>query len=351
MIRIGVIGLVHDHVWLNKHLEESLELKKENKARVTCVSDPHPELTERARRILGLHSKSIYSDYVKMLNREDLDCCIVFTETYKHAEITEECAKRGIHVMVEKPMAINLKDAKRMTESAKRGKIKLFVNFPSDWNPAVRGCLKMLEELEIGRVWYLRVRVGHHGPKEAGCSNYFVKWLVSKDKAGGGALIDFCCYGAYYAAKYLGIPDRVIGTMGLFVKRDYLNVEDNAVLILEYPAAVASIEGTWSQIPGGIYIEIHGERGSVTTGLDENFYKFVGEIKAVSGRIEEMPRWSRIEKMSLPKDEGSALRYFIKVVEKDLKTNVEHALISQAILEAGIRSIKEGRKISVKDLL
>lgn len=348
MIKIGLIGLVHDHIWLNKHLDVALELAAEGKAQITCVADPNPPLIEKVKEKLGTNI-NVYSDYRELLDKENIDACVVFTETSKHAEITEACAKRGIHVQVEKPMATTLEEAKRMEKAAKENKIKLFVNFPSDWRENLGGCFKLVEEGKIGRIWGLRYRVGHHGPREAGCSDYFVNWLVTEEGAGGGALVDFCCYGAYYAAKYLGKPDHVIGSKGLLVKRDYLSVEDNAVLVLGYPNAMAVVEGTWSQIPGGIRLEIYGEKGSIATDLKGEFHVFAGEVKAESGRVYTGElKWEPVKSLTLPKEESSALRYFVNVIEKDLNTNLEYALLTQEIIEAGKKSAKTGKRVPLK---
>lgn len=348
MIRIGLIGLVHDHIWIHGHLDVAKQLAAEGKAQITSVADPNPPLVEKFKESLGANLNA-YKNYKELLDHEKVDACVLFTETSKHKEIVEECAKRGIHVQVEKPLATNLDEAKRVKEIVEKSKIKLFINFPTDWRESLRGCFKLIESGKIGRVWGLRYRTGHHGPKEAGCSDYFVNWLVTEEGAGGGALVDFCCYGAYYAVKYLGKPDYVIGSKGLLVKRDYLKVEDNAVLILGYKDAMAVVEGTWAQIPGGIRLEIYGEKGSIFTDPKGNFWVFAGEVKAVSGavRLSEI-EWEPVEKVTLAREESSALRYFVNVIEKDLNTNLEDALSAQEIIEAGKRSAKTGERIYLK---
>ena len=91
-LRIGIIGLVHDHLWW--YLES---MKGVAEASITCAADPHAHLREKLGGILGLASSCLYQDYRQMLSEEKLDACVVFVENALHAEVTEACAARGLH--------------------------------------------------------------------------------------------------------------------------------------------------------------------------------------------------------------------------------------------------------------
>src|SRR5262249_39921883 len=113
-----------------------------------------------------------------------------------------------------------------------------------------------------GDVWQVKYRAAHAGPRELGCSPYFCSWLYDRQLNGAGALMDYCSYGAVLARCLLGMPSRVTGVAGRLSKEDTL-VQDNAILIMTYPRAMAVAEGSWSQVGHyDAYVpRIYGSRG------------------------------------------------------------------------------------------
>ncbi|MGQ9629185.1 MAG: Gfo/Idh/MocA family protein [bacterium] len=240
MYRIGVIGLVHDHVWgLIRQFQDS------GMAEIVAAWDENPPLLGKISREHGVQKN--YPDYMDLLKQEKPDAVLVATENNRKVEIVKAAAKRGIHVMTEKPMAATLKEADTMLKAAERGGITLMVNWPTAWSPAIQMAYDIVKKGTIGRVYQMRYRGAHAGPKEVGCSKYFYEWLYSREKNGGGALIDYCCYGANLCRWFLGRPQSVTGVAGRLVK-DYIDVEDNAILLLRYPNAIGIAEASWSQI-------------------------------------------------------------------------------------------------------
>ena len=124
VFRIGIVGLQHDHLW--SYLKG---VRGAAGARITCVADPHAHLREKAARIAGIPAAGLYEDHFDMLEKEHLDACLVFAANARHAELTESCARRGLHVMVEKPIASDLRGADRMLEAAAKHGIRLMVDY------------------------------------------------------------------------------------------------------------------------------------------------------------------------------------------------------------------------------
>lgn len=167
-LRVGVVGLVHDHVWGIVDQFQKLE-----DAEVTCVADVNEPLLAKVRK-LGVKT---YKSYDDLLAKEKIDAVIVYTENSRHADITELAAEKGLHIMVEKPMAATLEQADRMLQASKKHGIKLMVNYATAWYPTFREAYKMAMEGSIGRLYQARYRAAHEGPKEIGCSPYFYEWL------------------------------------------------------------------------------------------------------------------------------------------------------------------------------
>src|SRR5512137_2528183 len=188
--RIGIVGLQHDHLW--RYLRG---VRGSPGARITCAADPHAHLREKAAAMAGIPAAGLYEDHFDMLENERLDACLVFAANSRHAELTESCARRGLHVMVEKPISSDLRGADRMLDAAAKHGIRLMVNYPIFFQGFAVECHRQMTRGALGRPWMLRYAAGHAGP-EGSCSPEFLAWLLDPVKNGGGALQDCATYGA-----------------------------------------------------------------------------------------------------------------------------------------------------------
>jgi predicted dehydrogenase len=191
--RVAVVGLDHDHVWeLLKYLEA------EPDAELVAIAEPQAALVKEAKaQVPG--SVKFYSAYVKMLDEVQPEAVIVTTANDRHLEILRECAKRHIHYSTEKPMATNAADAREMERLANQAGIKLMVNYWNAWVAPSHELFHRVRDGQVGAVQKIIVQYGHAGPKEIGVSEYFANWLYDPVKNGGGAIMDFGCYGAEWA--------------------------------------------------------------------------------------------------------------------------------------------------------
>jgi predicted dehydrogenase len=342
---IGVLGLIHDHVW--QHVRE---MAARDDITIS-VADPHAPLREQAREQFGV--TQLYDDYATLLEQARPDAVLIFVDNAGTAELVELAASFGRPIMVEKPMADRLANAERMRVAVVNAGVPLMVNWPTAWQPALRHALRLAQEGEVGDIYRFSFRGGHRGPKEYGCSPYFYDWLYDRARNGAGAYIDYCGYGASMARLLLGMPSRVNATVGRLVKPD-IAVDDNAVLTLRYQHALAVIEATWSAsgpVPDG-GPAIWGRDGTLVvrrdTGRQEGDVRGGGVIWFTSndetdGRVIEPP--------DLPEGEQSAIQYFLTHLEADRPieglVSMEIGRDTQEILEAGLRSARDDRGVSL----
>jgi len=239
--RLGVLGLTHDHIW------DNLPFAKEHVGvSVVAVADPHSPLRERAA---AAYNCATYADYRSMLDSESLDVVLVYADNAGGVELVEMAADRGLHAMVEKPMASSQAGADRMLAAAEKSNTRLMINWPFAWWPQMQEAISLAKSGTIGDVWQVRYRAAHAGPAELGCSEYFCEWLFDPQRNGpGGAYMDYCCYGALLAQVLLGRPTSVWATADKLVKQATCPVPDNAVLVMKYARGMAMSEGSWSQI-------------------------------------------------------------------------------------------------------
>jgi predicted dehydrogenase len=231
--------------------------------------------------------------------------------------------------------------------------LPLMVNWPTVWNPAIRHAYELAAHGAIGELTRFNFRGGHGGPKEYGCSPQFYSWLYDRARNGAGAYIDYCGYGVSLATALLGTPSRALASVGR-LQKDYVDVDDNAVLLLRYPHAMAVIEATWTSAGP---VQASGPLISGTTGtLVARRRPFtqegeVGELGLVYHVTRERPDGQFFEPPLLAEGERSAVEHFLHCLATDLPFMplVSHQLgrDTQEILEAGLRAARDGREVSL----
>ncbi len=343
--KIGILGLIHDHVW--QHVAEMTQRHDV----VISVADLNQPLRDRARDEFGIDR--LYDDYARLMEKEKPDAVLIFVDNAGSASLVELAASYGAPMMVEKPMADTLANAERMRVAAVNAGVPLMINWPTAWQPAIRHALTLAQDGAVGDIYRFSFRGGHRGPKEYGCSPYFYGWLYDRERNGAGAYIDYCGYGVSMARLLCGVPSRVSATIGHLVKPD-IAVDDNAILTLRYQHAMAVIEATWSAsgpVPDG-GPTIWGRAGTLTvqrdSGRREGDVRGEGVIRLTS---DDEPDGRFIDPPALPEGERSAVQYFLSRLANDRPIDglmsMEVGRDTQEILEAGLRSERDGRVVSL----
>lgn len=355
--KIGVIGFAHMHV--TSLVDYFLELS--NMEWVACA-DTVPKVpsvsTEPGTRVANLRYtvdktgiERVYEDYREMLEKETFDIIIFCPENARHLEVAEAIAEKKVHMVTEKPMAESLSSALKMAKAARKNNVKLIVNWPTTWSPSVRKVKELISAGEIGDVWQVKWRNGASmGPLAYGQKitdwEKGMEWWHQEDQ-GGGALLDYCCYGACLCRWFLEVPAiSAYGIRANFTSH-YGDAEDNAVITVRFPSAMAILEATWSTVnngvPGGPLI--YGTTGTIVVdGQKVYLYK---------ERHTTTPT-TTYEDLALPENRNTVAKELIHHLETgeslhptlDIPLNLD----AMAILDAGIRSARSGKMELVNDV-
>jgi predicted dehydrogenase len=247
--------------------------------------------------------------------------------------------------MVEKPMADTYENARNMLAVAEENNVRLMINFPLMHERSVMSILDIVSKGVLGNIWMFKWRMGHGGAeKQKELTDYFISWLHNKELNGGGALADFCCYSACLLASILGKPNR-ISAMADTLKKEFLEVEDNAVVCAKYDEkkALAVLEGTWSQDIPLSGNAIYGDRGCISNNPMEpnDFYI----------RMNDETEWRKIDLLEVDAAENTSGKMFINRLRSNQPftgmADPNNALIAQAIIEAAYKSIDTGSTVEV----
>lgn len=326
MIRVGIVGLAHDHVWTLLPDWERID-----DVEIVAIAESSPSL--RSKVELSKSKPVLFDTWERMLHDVDLDIVQITSENSAALPVVVEAARRGMAIMLEKPVAATMSDALAIFEAVEASNVTLLVNWFTYWDQAITGLLEAANGGCIGRPTYFRFRIAHAGPKEIGCNPEFYSWLYDKDRNGGGAMADFCGYGAYMSAYVLGVPQSVTAIAGRWVKDD-IDLEDNGILCLQYPRAVAICEGSWSQ-------------SSLTQCEGPTIHGTEGSLSIVDGEVRLMRLgWNTYEVLSLPEpgpERRSGPSFFAHCVRNGIRPggifDPRLSLISQRAVVAGYASV------------
>ena len=338
-LKVAVAGLAHGHVsWiLRNDSSRNLEL--------VGVYDKSAELGARLLKQFKLPESLFHSSLAKMLDDLKPEAVVAFGSIYEHLEIVKACAPRGIHVMVEKPLAVSIKHAEEMVALARKHKIHLLTNYETSWYPTTLKAYELVyDSSTTGKMRKLVFHHGHQGPKEIGVSKDFFDWLTDPVLNGGGALIDFGCYGANIMTWLMKgqKPLTVTAVTRQYKPEIYPKVDDEATIIVTYPEAQCIIQASWNWPYNRKDMEIYGSEGYI---MADNFsdIRYRGP-----GMKSEVKRKVSVEETGVYTDPfkylNDIIRNKIKVSEFGLYS-AENNLMVVRILEAARESAKSGRTI------
>ena len=336
-VKIGVAGLSHSHVLqLLRNLDRT-DIK------IVGIAESDQDLARRYAERFGFDPALVYDDLETMLDRTEPEGVVTFTSIYDHLEVVQACASRGIHVMVEKPLAVSVNHAEQIEQLAEQHGIMVYTNYETTWYPANHEVFRMIGENKLGTLRKMIVYDGHRGPREINVNEEFLAWLTDPVKNGGGAVTDFGCYGADLVTWIMGgqKPESVYGSLKQYKPRVYPHVDDDATLILSYPSMECIIHASWNWPFSRKDMHVYG-----TTG-----YVFQDDAVTLRYRLD---RESREQTRTVPR---SAIRhtdpftYFSGLVRGTITpdpTDPGSLQINKTvveILEAARESNKTGQKI------
>jgi len=341
-IRLAVAGMTHGHIAfiLGRPDKGDFEL--------VGVFETNKELIQKLSEKYKLQEKLIYSDLAKMLDEVKPEAVVAFGSVYDHLAVVEACAPRGIHVMVEKPLAVNMKHARRMEELAKKNNIHLLTDFETSWYPTTARSFKMVDDNFVGNVRKVVIHDGHQGPKEIGCDKFFLDWLTDPVLNGGGAIIDFGCYGAnLMTALTKGEkPVSVTAVTRQFKPEVYPKVDDDATIIVTYPQSQCIIQASWNWPFGRKDMEIYGDRGSIIT-IDNDDMRVRG--KGMQAEKTEHVTSADVAVYEDPFTYFSDVLHGKIMVQPYSFYSLENNVQVVKILDAARESAKTGKTVFLKD--
>ncbi len=231
-----------------------------------------------------------YTDYKEMIKNEAIDFVSIATESGSHAEIALFCIENGVHVIIEKPMAMSIEDCDKIIKLADEKNVKVSACHQNRFNKSVQKLKQAVDEGKFGRISHATVHVRWNRNKD-----YYTQapWRGTWAED-GGALMNQCIHGIDLIRWIMGDEIEEIYGVTRQVLHDYLECEDVGLAIVKFKnGSIASIEGTTNVYPKNLEetVYIFGENGTAKLGGKSanniDIWEFAGSSENFTGFEEE----------------------------------------------------------------
>lgn len=338
-VKIGIAGLSHSHVLalLGSMDREDIE--------IVGIAESDQNLSQRYVEEYQINPNLLFESLDEMLDQTKPEGVITFTSIFDHLKVVEACAPRGIHVMVEKPLAVSNDHARSISELSEKYGVMVLTNYETSWYPSNYHGYKMIADGELGALRKIIVYDGHKGPEEIRVNPEFLEWLTDPVLNGGGAVIDFGCYGADLITWILKgeKPQSVFAELKQYKPDVYPNVDDDATILLSYPTMEGVIHASWNWPFNRKDMHAYGTSG----------YIYIDDAETIRYRLDEKSK-EDVKKVALSDAPFSdpfaffaeAIKGEIVVAPTDLAA-LELNITVVEILEAARESSLTGKKVEL----
>ncbi len=299
------------------------------RARVAAVADLR---LEAAGALAEQLEGTVFVDYRKMLADADLDAVVVCTPPASHPEICIAALERGLPVLCEKPLAVDVAGARRMVAAAETAGVLLTMASKFRYVEDVVRAKSIVASGILGEIILFENTFTSRVDMSA-------RWNADPEHSGGGVLIDNGTHSVDLIRYFLGPIAEVQAVGGKNVQG--LAVEDTVQLFARTESGVmGSIDLSWSLDKGlESFIDVYGSHGTVRVGWKESKYRQTGSSDwVVFGR-----GYDKLQAF------GRKLDNFCRAVrgEQRLLITAEDAIASVEVIDKAYRSLEDSRWISI----
>lgn len=317
---------------------------------------------KRAERFAGQYGfAKAYGDAGKMLASEKLDAVSIVTPNGSHCELSVAALKKRMHVMCEKPMAMNGAEAWRMLRAARKAGTVTMINFSYRQSSALEKARELVAAGELGKLRHVEASYLQGwlcGGKQAPWrTNQGLQWRLDRSAGGSGTLGDLGCHILDFSTRVAGdITDLSCrlarfdkGVPGERLGGYRFDADDSVFVTARFTSGAMGTIHTTRWAPGqqnSIRLRVYGDEGALEIDLDRSYEV----VKVCLGRVaRNHAAWSELK---LPPRENNMSRFLRAVREGRAESpTFEDGLRIQAYLDACIESDRTGRPVAIKPLV
>ena len=313
----------------------------------------------------------VYPSLDELLAKQAIDAVIIASPNSHHYTTARTAIEHGLHVLCEKPLAMNYTEAIHMAEAAEKAGIKTMVPFTYRFMPTSRYLKELIQQGYIGRPYHLNMRYY----ADYGRDGKYM-WRFDLGESGSGVVGDLGTHWLYLADWFYGEIKAVSAMLGYHVNREarpdgqpYEPADDSAVIMLEFENGARGVlhlsAQAYEQTPFGQthHMEFHGSGGTLYSFTDWDKTQSVSGARDGEGAIHDLPIpdhiWGTGRRDIVPdtykdvfRDQDFMARGFVSAIADN--TSVEPSFRDgariQRYLEAALLSAQEGRRVEVNEI-
>jgi predicted dehydrogenase len=302
----------------------------------------------RVERFAGEYGAESYTDYRYLLDRDDLDVITISTPSGLHARMAIDAMQAGKHVIVEKPMALNLDDAGRMISVAQAMSRKLCVVLQNRYNPPMQELRGVVDSGRLGRLLLGNATVRWYRPQEYYEDDWHGTWAMD-----GGALMNQSIHHIDALQWLLGAPESVFTYTATLAHR--MEAEDVGVASIRFRSgALGTVEGSTVTYPENMEgsVAVFGEFGSLKVGGTALNRKVIWKIRDALEHEREAITREEVDPPSVyGQSHKAVIADMIEAIREDRqpRTHGREARKSLALVLAMYQSARTGVPVTVAD--
>lgn len=313
-------------------------LSKMDDVEISAVCDSE---ISKSKSIASKYSvEKYYKDADKMLEENpEISAVIIATQTNTHKDIAIKCLEAEKDILVEKPIARNYKEAKEIVDAAKKNKRKIMVAMNNRFRNDVMMQRTFIKAREIGEVFY--IKTGWVKPQS---SNQ--RWILEKDKSGGGVFLDNGIAMLDLGMWIFGFPEvKSVTATNYF--QSTKSVEDSSIAMIRFRNnSVMTIEVSWGMLREGelFYCNVYGKEGSSSINPFKIYKRMEGNLYNITPKKIATP--SNFFKKSYEYE----LKHFMGAVRgnNNIISTGEDALKVMEVADAIYKSAKTNKEVIFK---
>jgi predicted dehydrogenase len=261
-VKVGIASFAHMHAFSYANV-----LKQMDNVELAGFCDLNEA---RAKRVGQEFKIPRVPTYEKLAAMDGLDAVLVTTETAHHVDAALAAMEHGKHVIVEKPIATSLEDARRMVDAASRHGVKLFQCYPCRFHPSAQKAKEAIASGAAGDI--LGISSTNHG-RMPDPGDPATAWFSSKKLAGGGAVMDHTTHAADLMFWLTGWTPRHVFGIAKRLFHDNIDCDDAGMVLISFENGVAaSIDPSWNRPAayptwGDLTMIIYGSKMTITIDM------------------------------------------------------------------------------------
>lgn len=347
MAKYRIVGISFDHMHMGDLLREVAEHPD---AEIIGLYDLDRTKMARAVANFAIPEDRVFTDLEACLTRSRADLAIVCSATGAHAETVERIAPHKLHVLVEKPFAASVADARRMMAAMAPTGYRLAINWPSAWSPGLNTAKRLVDQGVIGNLIEVHYHGGNRGPlyhladkievsDEEVSAQKPNSWWYRK-AAGGGSLLDYLGYGATLGTWFMNgaAPIEVTSVVD---ETPGIEVDQHSITICRYAQGLSKLETKWGTLTDPWTLQTQPKCGFILVGTD-------GTVSAydyddfVTLQTRKQPRQTPVPVDALPPRRRGPIDYMLDRIDRgapiDGPLDPEVSLIGQRIIDSAMLS-------------